>query len=381
MPAPGSTIIQCSADGLLDGLHGLLHLGARGLTITERMPRGEHGGDVPQEIRSPWTVAHPALGQRPDGARQMRPAQLPLGRGVAVGGVPAVRTNDPVKRCGQERIQAGASATGGDAETGDLVSGRRPEPAALTGFAPTGLIDSHDRRRLDGGVDGGIERGQRRTHPLRAGCHAAEADGQIGHIGEQVANRPIAEVVRSVQRADQRGHTRAVAGAVLRRACGRHAGGAGRAADRVLDIVRHVWGDRWRFPHLGRLRRGRIRQGWGKGRRALWAGGGMEWDDGVGLAPFAGGAGMIGLAAAWTPARRVRRARRGAGRIGGGRFGRVLAGLGQTLFEFQHPRGKRGDLLDQRRDQHVSRKRPRVPHVGGNAIWWRQWVVHSTSIP
>ena len=295
----------------------------------------------------------------------MRYAELAVCGGRAVVRVIAVGADDPVKRRGQERIQAGASATGGDAKTGDLVSGRRPKPAALIGFAPTGLIDIHERRRLDDGVDGGIERGQRPTHLLRAGHHAAEADEQIGHIGEQVAKRPIAEVVRSVQMADQRGHTRAVAGAGLRREFGRHAGGAGRAADRVLDIVCHVWGDRWQFLHLGRLRRDRIRQGWGKGRRALWTGGGMEWDDGVELAPFAGGAGVIGLAIAWTPVRCFRRARRSAGRIGGGQFGRVLAGLGETLFEFQHPRGKHGDLLDPRRDQLVSRKRPRVPHVGG----------------
>jgi hypothetical protein len=381
VPRSGASVFQGRADGRLDRLHRCLQPSPRGGAVAEGVLGDEHGFDGGQQVARPWAVAHAALRQRPEVARQMRPAELALHGGIAVVRVPAVGADDPVKRRGQERIQAGASATGRDAETGDLVRGRRPEPAALTGFAPTGRIDMHDRRRVDGGVDGGSERGQRLTHPLRAGHHAAEADGQIGPIGEQVANRPIAEVIRSVQMADQCGHAWAVASASLRRQRGRHAGGAGRAADRVLDIVGHDRGDRWQVPHLGRLRRGRIRQGWGEGRRALRAGGGMEWDDGVRLAPCAGGAGMIWLTATRAPARRFRRARWGAGRIGGGRFGRVLAGLGQTLFEFLHAHGERGDLLDQRRDQHASRKRPRVPHVGGNAIWWRQWVVHSTSIP
>jgi len=107
----------------------------------------------------------------------------------------------------------------------------------------------------------------------------------------------------------------------------------------------------------------------------------MEGRDGVRLAPCAGGAGMIGLAATRTPARRCRRARWRTGRIGGGRFGRVLAGLGQTLFEFQRPRGERGDLEQQGRDQRPHPGRGRLPIRRRNTVWRRQQIVHGGSMP
>lgn len=217
VPRPGASVFQGHPDGRLDRLHRRLQPGPRGGAVAEGVPDGEHGFDVGQQVARPWAVAHAAFRQRPKVARQMRLAELAVCVGRAVGGVPAVGADDPVKGGGQQGIQAEASATGRDAETGGLLGGRGPEPGALSGFAPTGCIDMHDGRRVDGGVDGGSERGQRLTHPLRAGRHAAEADGAIGPIRQQIANRPLAEVVRSVQMADRRGHPRSVAGAGLRR--------------------------------------------------------------------------------------------------------------------------------------------------------------------
>lgn len=165
-------------------------------------------------------------------------------------------------------------------------------------------------------MDGSINGHERCADALGARDHAAEPNRQVRHIGEQVGDGAVAEMIGAVEMPDERGQARPVAGGCLGYGRRRDSGGAGRATDRVLDVIGDLRADGGQFPDLGdawcaHIGQGRVERGMAGG-----AGAWMERHDRIRLTALASMAGMAWLPASFSPTWHLGRARRRAWWVG-----------------------------------------------------------------
>ena len=382
----------------LDGRQRLLQGRAVDRSFAEQVPQPKDQAAQCQEVCAPGAQAPTSVCKCLEIADQMRPAQLvPRGRQRQIRFM-AIRPDHPGIGRSDQVAQGRPVPAGGHVKEGGDRRDHGPQPARFASFLPTRFVDIAAIVLLDGAVDLVIDRGQGGTPRLLQPDHAAEADGQAKAIMQQARQRPITEVILTVQDGD--GGSRAWAkgtGGHLGRPLGRDEVAAPWAADGMLVVRGDLRTYDRQLPYILRPHRACIALD--ILQRYLAARAGFRVMIVAVVNVIGVGIGTVmrrmpRLTAGLPPAWHARRTWGCRWRVGRWRFGRVLGVLVELRFEHRDAGLEVGDLLLLVGNQllllcqNVQERANKLSHGrwGGSPVVWRDasgWhsSVHSTSMP
>jgi hypothetical protein len=242
---------QSRLDDTLNRLDQLLQLRSVNRPTAEAMPELKDQFAQAQQIRSPGPQATVPLGQRPKIANQVRPTELTALWRHDLIGFQAVGTDQASKGGTQECGNHLAAATGCHMKERGNRTDNHPQPAALAALLPAGFVHVDVALLLDAGLNGLIDRCERRTDGLLQVDHTTEADRQGKQIVEQSGDLAITQAIAAMQHGDSGGRLRPKA--ARRDICGSFGRGqvatAG-AADRMIVMRGNQWAHQRDIPHV-----------------------------------------------------------------------------------------------------------------------------------